>query len=61
LPGAYEVPGDDPDAKSEVRALFESAGFSPIDLGGLVTGGKMQQVGGPLSGVNLIRLPERDG
>jgi predicted dinucleotide-binding enzyme len=47
---------DDADAKSEVVALFEAAGFSPIDLGGLSTGGRMQQVGGPLSGVNLIRL-----
>jgi predicted dinucleotide-binding enzyme len=49
--------GDDPDAKSEVVALFEAAGFSPIDLGGLSTGGRMHQVGGPLAGVNLIRLP----
>jgi predicted dinucleotide-binding enzyme len=48
--------GDDTDAKSEVVALFEAAGFSPIDLGGLSTGGRMQQVGGPLAGVNLIRL-----
>jgi 8-hydroxy-5-deazaflavin:NADPH oxidoreductase len=48
--------GDDADAKSEVVALFEAAGFSPLDLGGLSTGGRMQQVGGPLAGVNLIRL-----
>jgi predicted dinucleotide-binding enzyme len=51
--------GDDTDAKSEVVALFEAAGFSPIDLGGLSTGGRIQQVGGPLSGVNLIRLREQ--
>ncbi len=49
--------GDDGDAKSEVRALFEAAGFFVIDLGGLSRGGVMQQVGGPLAGVNLIRLP----
>jgi len=48
--------GDDVDAKSEVIALFEDAGFVAIDLGGLVSGGVMQQVGGPLAGVNLIRL-----
>jgi predicted dinucleotide-binding enzyme len=48
--------GDDTDAKSEVGALFEAAGFSPIDLGGLSAGGRMQQVGAPLAGVNLIRL-----
>jgi predicted dinucleotide-binding enzyme len=48
--------GDDVDAKSEVIGLFEDAGFVAIDLGGLVTGGVMQQVHGPLAGVNLIRL-----
>jgi predicted dinucleotide-binding enzyme len=52
--------GDDADAKSDVVALFKAAGFSPIDLGGLSTGGRMQQVGGPLAGVNLIRLPASD-
>jgi len=50
--------GDDSDAKSEVITLFEDAGFFVIDLGDLRTGGSMQQVGGPLSGVNLVRLPE---
>jgi predicted dinucleotide-binding enzyme len=50
--------GDDVDAKSEVRRLFEDAGFSVIDLGDLVTGGRMQQVRAPLAGVNLIRLPD---
>jgi 8-hydroxy-5-deazaflavin:NADPH oxidoreductase len=48
--------GDDADAKAEVVALFEAAGFSPLDLGGLSAGGRMQQLGGPLAGVNLIRL-----
>ena len=51
------VSGDDAEAKSAVTALFEDAGFVAIDLGGLVTGGALQQVGGPLSGVNLIQLP----
>jgi 8-hydroxy-5-deazaflavin:NADPH oxidoreductase len=49
--------GDDADAKSEVGALFEDAGFSVVDLGGLREGGQMQQVGAPLAGQNLIRLP----
>ena len=48
--------GDDAEAKSEVSTLFEDAGFVAIDLGGLVSGGAMQQLGGPLSGVNLIKL-----
>jgi len=50
--------GDDADAKSEVTALFEDAGFAAIDLGALVAGGAMQQLGGPLAGVNLIQLPQ---
>ena len=50
--------GDDVDAKSEVRKLFEDAGFSVIDLGDLVTGGRMQQIRAPLAGVNLIRLSD---
>ena len=50
--------GDDVDAKAEVISLFEDAGFSTIDLGALITGGAMQQLGAPLSGVNLIRLAE---
>jgi predicted dinucleotide-binding enzyme len=49
--------GDDADAKSDVVALFEHAGFFVIDLGGLREGGRMQQVGAPLAGLNLIRLP----
>ena len=48
--------GDDGDAKAEVISLFEDAGFFAIDLGALVTGGAMQQLGAPLAGVNLIRL-----
>ena len=50
--------GDDVDAKSEVRRLFEDAGFSVIDLGDLVSGGRMQQVRAPLAGVNLIQLSD---
>jgi hypothetical protein len=52
--------GDDPEAKAEVSALFQDAGFFTIDLGDLSTGGGMQQVGGPLAGANLIRLPDLD-
>jgi 8-hydroxy-5-deazaflavin:NADPH oxidoreductase len=48
--------GDDIDAKDEVSSLFGDAGFFTIDLGTLITGGAMQQVGAPLAGVNLIRL-----
>jgi 8-hydroxy-5-deazaflavin:NADPH oxidoreductase len=50
--------GDDAGAKSEVRVLFEDAGFFVLDLGGLREGGRMHQLGGPLAGQNLIRLQE---
>ena len=50
------ISGDDADAKAEVVALFQYAGFAAIDLGDLATGGAMQQIHHPLSGVNLIRL-----
>jgi len=49
--------GDDADAKAAVRGLMEKAGFFPIDLGDLVSGGSMQQAGGPLAGHNLVRIP----
>jgi predicted dinucleotide-binding enzyme len=50
------VSGDDADAKMDVVALFQDAGFATIDLGDLATGGAMQQIHHPLAGVNLIRL-----
>jgi predicted dinucleotide-binding enzyme len=49
--------GDDAEAKAEVGALFEDAGFFVVPLGGLRDGGRMQQVGAPLAGINMIRLP----
>jgi predicted dinucleotide-binding enzyme len=49
--------GDDGAAKAVVADLFDAAGFFPIDLGDLATGGRMQQAAGPLAGLNLVRLP----
>jgi predicted dinucleotide-binding enzyme len=49
--------GDDGEARSEVAALFDEAGFFVVDLGGLREGGLMQQVRAPLAGLNLIHLP----
>jgi predicted dinucleotide-binding enzyme len=51
------VSGDDADAKSVVGELFDAAGFFPIDIGDLATGGALQQGGGPLAGHNLVRIP----
>jgi predicted dinucleotide-binding enzyme len=50
------ISGDDADAKAEVVALLQDAGFAAIDLGDLATGGALQQIHHPLSGINLIRL-----
>jgi predicted dinucleotide-binding enzyme len=50
------VSGDDADAKADVVAVFQDAGFATIDLGNLATGGAMQQIHHPLAGVNLIQL-----
>jgi 8-hydroxy-5-deazaflavin:NADPH oxidoreductase len=55
---AIFISGDDADAKAQVVALFQDAGFAAIDLGDLATGGAMQQIHHPLAGVNLIRLKE---
>ena len=49
--------GDDADAKAEVGRLFEEAGFFAVDLGTLREGGQLQQLGAPLAGENLVRLP----
>ena len=54
---AMFVSGDDAEAKRAVGELFDAAGFFPIDIGDLVSGGGMQQAGGPLAGHNLVRIP----
>jgi predicted dinucleotide-binding enzyme len=51
------VSGDDADSKRAVVELFDAAGFFPIDLGDLVTGGALQQAGGALASQNLVRMP----
>jgi predicted dinucleotide-binding enzyme len=50
------ISGDDADAKVEVAALFQDAGFATIDLGDLAAGGAMQQIHHPLAGVNLVKV-----
>jgi len=47
------VSGDDRDAKAVVAELIDSTGLMAIDLGSLAVGGAMQQLGGPLSAVEL--------
>lgn len=49
--------GDDAAAKAEVRSMLDKVGFATIDLGGLASGGRLQQFpGGPLPTLNLIQL-----
>jgi predicted dinucleotide-binding enzyme len=50
------ISGDDADAKDAVGGLLGDAGFFVIDLGALIDGGRLQQIGGPLPSHNLIRL-----
>ena len=47
------VSGDDRDAKALVVELINSTGLVALDLGSLADGGAMQQLGGPLSAVEL--------
>lgn len=49
--------GDDAGGKEVVGGLFGRAGFATVDLGGLASGGKLQQFpGGPLPALNLLKL-----
>ncbi|MFD6034076.1 NADPH-dependent F420 reductase [Streptomyces griseoincarnatus] len=47
--------GDDPDAKRTVARLADSFGFAPVDLGPLREGGRLIQLGGPLSGLHVLK------
>jgi predicted dinucleotide-binding enzyme len=48
------VSGDDKDAKALVIGLVNNFGYAPVDLGGLVSGGRMQQAGGPIAGHDWV-------
>lgn len=50
---AFFVSGDDASAKKKVNDFIEEIGFYSLDLGSLAEGGRLQQTGGPLVGVNL--------
>ncbi|MGA5806315.1 NADPH-dependent F420 reductase [Streptomyces cellulosae] len=47
--------GDDLDAKRTVSRLADSFGFAPVDLGSLREGGRLIQLGGPLSGLHVLK------
>lgn len=48
--------GDHKEDKKLLSAAMSNMGFAPIDLGGLVSGGKLQQPDGPLSSKNLVKF-----
>ncbi|MGK6316948.1 NADPH-dependent F420 reductase [Neorhizobium sp. DT-125] len=45
--------GDVARAKKALGDVLEQVGFATVDLGTLAIGGRLQQVGGPLAGLNL--------
>lgn len=47
------ISGDDASAKNALGAVLDEVGFAAVDLGTLAVGGRQQQVGGPLAGLNL--------
>src|SRR6476620_3841583 len=50
------VSGDHPEPTAFIKKLIESLGFTAIDLGGLATGGRLQQAGVPLAGRDLVEF-----
>jgi hypothetical protein len=46
--------GDDSEPKEFTKGLITNFGFEHIDLGGLLTGGRLQQAGGPVAGRDLV-------
>jgi 8-hydroxy-5-deazaflavin:NADPH oxidoreductase len=48
------VSGNDAASKQTVQQLITELGYAAIDLGGLDEGGRMQQPGGPLAGLDLL-------
>jgi 8-hydroxy-5-deazaflavin:NADPH oxidoreductase len=47
--------GDDPAAKNQVSDLTVGWGFAPVDVGPLREGGRLMQLGGPLSGLHALK------
>ncbi|MEV7452054.1 NADPH-dependent F420 reductase [Streptomyces nigra] len=46
--------GDDAGAKDTVVRLTSEFGFAPVDVGSLREGGRLLQLGGPLSGLHVL-------
>ena len=52
--GMIFVSGDHSEPKEFTRELIKGFGFESIYFGGLLTGGRLQQAGGPLAGRDLV-------
>jgi 8-hydroxy-5-deazaflavin:NADPH oxidoreductase len=53
--------GNDEAANQEVAGLVERLGFSAVVLGAITEGGRLQDFGAPLVGLNLLRYPNQGG
>ena len=51
------ISGDHPEANRTVKEIISSFGFEVVDLGSLAQGGKLTDIGAPLSGINLVSYP----
>jgi predicted dinucleotide-binding enzyme len=49
------VSGNEAKANDVVASLIEQLGFAPIILGKVAEGGRLQQFGGPLASLNLVK------
>ncbi|HEY3467991.1 MAG TPA: NAD(P)-binding domain-containing protein [Amycolatopsis sp.] len=47
--------GDDQAAKADFHTVADALGFAPVDAGTLREGGRLMQVGGPLSALHALR------
>ncbi len=45
--------GDDKAAKQKLASILDETGFVPVDLGGLIEFGVLQEFGAPLSGLHM--------
>ena len=52
------VSGNEPAANADVAALVERLGFKAVQLGKLTDGGRLQQFGAALVGLNLVALDD---
>jgi predicted dinucleotide-binding enzyme len=53
--------GNDEEANKQIAGLIERLGFAPVVLGRLSDGGRLQDFGAPLVGLNLLRHPNQGG